>query len=591
MKKWIAWSLAGVVGVPLVLGATAAILVNTLDQQALLNKTSVLMHNKYQRKLVFNGPVDLKWFPSIGADLSQVSLSEPRSEDAFLTADKVSVSLALWPLLHSEVVVDAIKAKGVSVKVIKNAEGTYNFNDFLNPVPVHGAEPETGSGRGKPLDFSVSALDLSDIDLRYHDVQQDLEASLTGFSLLTGRIQPGVPTHIALRGKVTSSKPQADLDVQLETALEFGLGNNVYASLDDLKLAVMGLLNGQKANVSVSANALKLGQTAAQGGRLAVQFSLDQPQGRVLGGNLALSELAGNLQEALAAQLVADVSLKNANRTAALELKSPVRAHLQNQTLELPGFAGSLKVTDPALPKVSTTVPVTGKLLVNNKAQLVNAQLSSSYEGTAFDVKAELTNFAKPFVDVALHADTLNVDALFHPSKAGNQAAGAGEGSASGSAKGSSASAKTASLDNTPIDLSPLQAISGNFSLKVGSVQYSGVHARNLNAQAVAKNGRLTVSPLSANLYEGSTKGTLVADSNTRQFAIKQVFSDVQVAPLLHDLLDKNMVSGKGDVNLDLTARGNTVGDLKRSLDGRVSVALNNGAIKGFNLAQSLRND
>ncbi|MDX1669357.1 MAG: AsmA-like C-terminal region-containing protein, partial [Limnobacter sp.] len=40
---------------------------------------------------------------------------------------------------------------------------------------------------------------------------------------------------------------------------------------------------------------------------------------------------------------------------------------------------------------------------------------------------------------------------------------------------------------------------------------------------------------------------------------------------------------------IDLTTRGKTVGEMKAALNGRVAVALNDGAVKGFNLAESLR--
>ncbi len=49
MKKAIAWGAGVVVGVPVVLAATAAILVNTIDQQALLNKASAVVKEKQQR--------------------------------------------------------------------------------------------------------------------------------------------------------------------------------------------------------------------------------------------------------------------------------------------------------------------------------------------------------------------------------------------------------------------------------------------------------------------------------------------------------------------------------------------------------------
>ena len=144
MKKAIAWGVGIVIGVPVVLAAAAAILVNTIDQQALLNKASAVVKEKQQRDLAFTGPVQLKWFPSIGADLNGVTLSEFQSTDQFLKADKVSISLALLPLLSSEVVVDAVQASGVTVNVVKNADGKFNFDDLSNPETTDQVEQEMG---------------------------------------------------------------------------------------------------------------------------------------------------------------------------------------------------------------------------------------------------------------------------------------------------------------------------------------------------------------------------------------------------------------------------------------------------------------
>jgi AsmA protein len=227
MKKAIAWGVGILVGVPVVLAATAAILVNTIDQQALLNKASAVVKQKQQRDLAFTGPVQLKWFPSIGADLNGVTLSEFQSNDQFLKADKVSISLALLPLLSSEVVVDAVQASGVTVNVVKNADGKFNFDDLSNPEtndqPEQEMEDAPAEG-GQAVNFSVDSIALENLNVTYADKQTGLEASLNNFAMQSGRIEQGVPTDIALKGNVKANKPQADLNIDLNTRLEFGLG-------------------------------------------------------------------------------------------------------------------------------------------------------------------------------------------------------------------------------------------------------------------------------------------------------------------------------------------------------------------------------
>ena len=65
--------------------------------------------------------------------------------------------------------------------------------------------------------------------------------------------------------------------------------------------------------------------------------------------------------------------------------------------------------------------------------------------------------------------------------------------------------------------------------------------------------------------------------------------ASISAGPLLQDFMGKDYVSGTGNVALDLTSAGGSVAELKRALNGTASFALQNGAVKGFNLAQIVR--
>jgi AsmA protein len=58
---------------------------------------------------------------------------------------------------------------------------------------------------------------------------------------------------------------------------------------------------------------------------------------------------------------------------------------------------------------------------------------------------------------------------------------------------------------------------------------------------------------------------------------------------LLRDTTGQDLLEGRGDVMLDVTTTGNLVSAMKKMLNGKASLALRDGAIKGINLAQSLR--
>jgi len=76
----------------------------------------------------------------------------------------------------------------------------------------------------------------------------------------------------------------------------------------------------------------------------------------------------------------------------------------------------------------------------------------------------------------------------------------------------------------------------------------------------------------------------------TPSFAIKQNLSGIAIGPLLKDLANKDMLDGHGNVNVDVTTHGATVGALKRALNGGASVNLRDGSIKGIDVAGTIRN-
>lgn len=607
MKKALAWGLGIVVGVPVALAGTAAIVVNTIDQQALLNSASEVVKTDFNRTLKFSGPVKLKWFPYIGAELEGVSLSEFSSDKSFLNAKQVKVSLAFMPLLSSQVVVDSVVADGVSVNLIKDKQGKFNFDDLAGGE----AKPEektTEPSSGQSLNFSVADISLTNLQLTYADQASGLEALLNDFSIKTGRIEPGVPTNLALSGKVKANQPKADIAIDLKTGLEFGLGEAMYAKLAGLNASVKGEVDGQAANVELSADKLDLdpnklalqaqalvakvaGQlpgvgkvdatlsapslaltdTQASGKELKLTASLNQA-GRDIQGDVTVTGLSGNLKQAVSANLAVNATVKEAGREVIASLATPLQAHVENQTVKLPALKGQVDITDPAIPKGKASLPIDATVDLNNKAQKLAATLKSSYESTPIDLQANVANFSNPFVQANLTAGKLDLDALFPPSKEAKQETTGG-----------------GNIDDIPVDISPLKTINVDVTAKVASLKVSDVVVSDINLRALSKGGALTISPFTAKLYQGTSAGTVVANANTNAFVIKQDLSNIQIEPFLRDVVKKDMAQGRGDVKVDLTTQGKTVGDLKRSLNGRLSVSLADGAIKGFNLGERLQ--
>ena len=147
-----------------------------------------------------------------------------------------------------------------------------------------------------------------------------------------------------------------------------------------------------------------------------------------------------------------------------------------------------------------------------------------------------------------------------------------------------------AKSSDTPIDLSVLKKLNATGEAKIGWLKLANVKTENVNLGLKANDGIATLSPFAANLYNGSMSGTLKVDARaTPTIAFKQNMKGVSVGPLMVDAIKNDMLSGTGTVNVDVTTAGNTVSALKKGLLGNASLNLADGAIKGVDIAGSIR--
>ncbi len=143
---------------------------------------------------------------------------------------------------------------------------------------------------------------------------------------------------------------------------------------------------------------------------------------------------------------------------------------------------------------------------------------------------------------------------------------------------------------DTPIDLSALKKLNASGEAKIGWLKLANVKTQQVNIGLKAADGLATIAPFSANLYQGSMSGMLKVDArSTPSITFKQEMKSIAIGPLLIDAINNNMLNGKGSLNVDVTTSGSTVGALKKNLAGKAAVNLADGAVKGIDIAGTLR--
>ena len=153
----------------------------------------------------------------------------------------------------------------------------------------------------------------------------------------------------------------------------------------------------------------------------------------------------------------------------------------------------------------------------------------------------------------------------------------------------SAAGAATASGGDAPIDLSALRIVNGSVAVRAATVAFRQYRLADAVFDATLDTGVLRVSTLQAKTWGGSLEAIGLADARASRIAFKAAAQAVDINALVKDVADKDLLEGKGQVSAEIDTAGRSVSEMKSRLKGNIVLHLRDGAVKGFNLAKSLR--
>ncbi len=530
--KLVLWSMAALLAlVAVVLG----IVIATFDPNAYKSLAIDRVQQQYRRTLAIPGDLKLMLFPRIGVQAGEVSLSEAGGRQTFASLKSARVSLALWPLLSRRVEVDRIAIDGLTLRVERKADGRTSIDDLLGTPAAAPAPSASGpAAPSAPLAVDVAGLTLTNANLVFDDRQGGRRVELGNAGIEIGHLAPGRPADLAFQGRLKTDAPATDAQLALKTVLQFDAVPRHFA-LTKLDAEVEGLLAGMA------------------GTKLALRGNVD-----LVPDPMALK--------------ASGLELTVKSGSPALEAKLTVPA-LEGDAavLRLPAFSASATLPNPK----GGTLPFKGE----GKATLrlgarpgLEAQLAGTFDESRIEAKVQLPTFSPLALRFDVGIDRLDLDRYRK-------------------AEAAAPAAPAASAPEAPLDFSALRTLNASGSLRVGALQVMNLKTANLKTELHAAGGRVALDPLALELYQGSASGSLVLNATTPpRVALNERLANVSLGPLLKDLLGKApMIEGRGSVALDLQAQGATVTAMKKALAGNARAELRDGAVKGFNIGQAIR--
>lgn len=215
-------------------------------------------------------------------------------------------------------------------------------------------------------------------------------------------------------------------------------------------------------------------------------------------------------------------------------------------------------------------IPLSGNATLQYGANTAHlSSLDARIDDSTLRGSAAVTNLTTGAMSFDLSIDHIDLDRYLPPSKSSKAAA-----------------APAPSQQPTELPTSALKTLQLNGKLAIASATVYGMKLSQVQVGLAADGGVLHINPANAALYGGTSTGnvTLDAHGTVPVLHLAETLSGIDVQPLLEDFAKQNRVSGRGNVTLDITARGSSTSAMLASLGGHAAAKLANGAINGLDL-------
>ncbi|WP_351016878.1 AsmA family protein [Shewanella sp. AC91-MNA-CIBAN-0169] len=248
---------------------------------------------------------------------------------------------------------------------------------------------------------------------------------------------------------------------------------------------------------------------------------------------------------------------------------------LQNVTIN--DFDMVHKAQGDSLPGKAITAELSTQMTMALDAKTIELQLTKM---SAMDLAATgdiKINYGNSIPKIAMNLDVgdIDVDALLPKQE--------------GDAKETEATSETASTQEP--DLSALKSIDLTLNLTAKSIKVSNMLTQNWQMKMAINKGVLTLSSLTADLYEG--KLVLSAKLDGRKAVPTYVFdkklTGVQIRPLLIDAAEVDLLSGTASFEVKGSGASLIADNLKNNLNAEGQFEVADGSLYGVNIPQMIR--
>ncbi len=594
LLKW----LLGAVGLLLLVVVIALFAVSRLvDPNDYRDEIAAAVSKQTGRELRIDGELSLKFWPCCAIGIGRSELRNPPGfdEQRFASVEEARLGLQLLPLLSGRLRIDEVRLIGLDLVLQRLADGRSNWqfgdSDADAVATAPGATGELALSADDRLSLSVAGIRIENARIAYRDAVEKRDLLIEDLALLTGSIEPGEPFDLEASMQLTDRRDgsRARLSLGGEASLDTEALQLGFADFRGALEAEGPAVSGGRVKLQLAAGELRLAggdapAVAGQGLTLELEASggaLPAGGGRLQAGIASLEHGpdGGELQ-----------GLEGRLEYAGIDLRTDADGKYRGLGEGLSGRFTLAPVSPRKLMKqLGTIPPVTAdpqaltRLAGDGRWQLGEQrwdlrELRLQLDDTRITGTAAIIDFSRPQYRFAFSGDRLDLDRYLAP-----------EDEASGDQGKGRDQARNEEQEQLPREVLRKLILDGE--LQLGELAVSGAKLSELVAKLRARDGVITLDPVTAKLYDGSYNGTLRLDLRGERPVIRlaQSLDAVQMGGLLADIAEMEQLEGLLVAKLDATGSGLTEQELLRSLQGQLSVQLADGLYKGMDIWHEIR--
>ncbi len=399
----------------------------------------------------------------------------------------------------------------------------------------------------------------------------------------------------SLQGDVGGADPIKDFEATLTVPRLKLDRSQAELHVEKLNLRAKGVRPEESFDLALDAPSLAVSPDSARGEPLTATLQLQGKDER-LTMVLGMSGLGGNARQLSFKELKLDGRMQQADQLVQLNMTSPGSWHVFEEKGSLSAMRGDVRIEHSALPGGAFEFPFIGSVSADMRKDQIRSELDAVLSGSKLGFRLSVNRAAeRPQVDFALQADHLDFNTLF-PAAAKVVTAEPPAGQAEqeqGEAAENAEEARKKEEAGRPeaartINLSFLRNMDLIGKMDVGELKIQQLEASGFHADVRAVDGKLDIKGLRAELYEGVLLGNVTATADN-EMGVQFTVTDIAAEPLLFALTGERRLAGKASVRAKLDSKGMTMPALMAALNGSAQLQIRDGAVRGIDAAQTLR--